>query len=135
MANRALWYRHWLELRGGFGAALVLTALLGLLYPLSVFGPSGWFRESDRLAKEVRAYESSLPAMGADQFFPWAGHVWVTTLAALVIGIFLAGTGIRHRWMPGHASRYYTLTLPVSRASLIATRYAAACATGFAALA
>ena len=67
--------------------------------------------------------------MGPARFLPWAAHTWVSTGAAVIVGIFLAGTGIRtNGFQPGHRSMYYTLTLPISRFGLIWTRFASACA-------
>src|SRR6185437_11333611 len=59
---------------------------------------------------------------------PWAAHTWASAGAAIIVGIFLAGTGVRtNGFQPGHPSMYYTLTLPISRFELIWTRFASAC--------
>jgi len=132
MGHPSLWYRHWLEIRGGLSVALAGVTILCFFYPIMLHGSSSWFAESGRVISELSALAPELPAMGPDRFFPWGVHVQLSTVAALIAGIFLAGTGIRtNDWSPRHPSVYYTLMLPVSRFEMIWTRFATACAAAF----
>jgi hypothetical protein len=96
----SLWYRHWLEMRVGLLVAFIGVALLSIAYPFF--------------------------AMGNDGLLP---HVWMSSGASWVLGIFVWGTGVRTSSLqPNHPSVQFTLCLPVSRVRLIMTRLAAACA-------
>lgn len=96
----ALWYRHWLEIRGGVFVAFIGVALLSIAYPFY--------------------------AVGNDGRVP---HVWVSSAASWVLGVFVWGTGVRtNALQPNHPSFLFTLCLPVSRVRLILTRLAASCA-------
>jgi hypothetical protein len=124
-----IWYRHWIEMRGGLCMAAIFMALMCLLFPVVVAGSTSWYAHSGRIIKELNALTPKLTAMGAARFLPWAAHTWVSAWAAVIVGIFLAGTGIRtNGFQPGHPSMYYTLTLPISRFELIWTRFASSCA-------
>ncbi len=127
-----IWYRHWIEIRGGLCVAAILMAFMSLLFPVILSGGTGWFARTGRIIHELDALTPQLPAMGPAEFLPWAAHTWVCAAAAVMVGIFLAGTGIRtNGFQPGHLSMYYTLTLPISRFELIWTRFASACAAGY----
>ena len=96
----SLWYRHWLEIRGGLLVAFIGVALLSAAYPFYAIGNDGW-----------------------------VPHVWVSSSASWVLGVFIWGTGVRtNALQPNHPSFQYTLALPVSRFDLILTRLAVACA-------
>jgi len=124
-----IWYRHWIEIRGGLYVAAILTAFMSLLSQLLVSSGTNWFAHSGRIIKELEALTPHLAAMGPARFLPWGAHTWASAAAAVMVGIFLAGTGIRtNGFQPGHASMYYTLTFPISRFELIWTRFASACA-------
>jgi hypothetical protein len=124
-----IWYRHWIEIHGGFCVAAILMALMSLLCQLLVSGGTNWFAHSGRIINELDALTPHLAAMGPAHFLPWGAHTWASAAAAVMVGIFLAGTGIRtNGFQPGHLSMYYTLTLPISRFELIWTRFASACA-------
>jgi hypothetical protein len=124
-----IWYRHWIEMRGGLFVAAILMAFMSLLCQLFVSGGTNWFAHSGRIIKELDALTPHLAAMGPAHFLPWGAHTWASAAAAVMVGIFLAGTGIRtNGFQPGHLSMYYTLTLPISRFELIWTRFASACA-------
>jgi hypothetical protein len=100
MAPAALWYRHWLEIRVGLLVAFIGVALLSAAYPFF--------------------------AVGNDGMVP---HVWLSSSASWVLGVFVWGTGVRtNALQPDHPSYQFTLGLPVSRVRLILTRLAAACA-------
>ena len=124
-----IWYRHWTEMRGGLCVAAVCMGAASLLFAVMVGGSTSWYAQSGRIIKEFNALTPQVTAMGPARFLPWAAHTWASAAAAIVVGIFLAGTGIRtNGFQPGHPSMYYTLTLPVSRFELIWTRFASACA-------
>ena len=117
--TRAIWYRHWLEIRFKVTIAGIAVALLCLL-PVTVVltGAAGPPPELDRS--------------------PWVvSHVW-SSGAVLFVSLVLWGTGVRTGIMaPDHPSLYYTLTLPAARFTLIWSRFvvgAAATASLFAAL-
>lgn len=100
MVSAALWYRHWLEIRGGLLVAFIGVALLSAAYPFFAAGGDG-----------------RLP------------HVWLSSAASWALGVFVWGTGVRtNALQPNHPSCQFTLGLPVSRVRLILTRLAAACA-------
>lgn len=124
-----IWYRHWIEMRGGFCVAAACMILACLLFAVMVGGSTGWYAQSGRIINELNALAPQMTAMGPARFLPWAAHTWVSAAAAIIVGIFLAGTGIRtNGFQPGHPSMHYTLTLPVSRIELMWTRFASACA-------
>lgn len=108
--TRAILYRHWLEMRGGLAAAGVVVALVSM-FNLVAFSlvPIAW-ANAERVASSI-------------------DHNWSSGAAALFLGLFLGGTGLRtNSFPPGHPSLYYTLTLPASRFALICTRLVVACA-------
>ena len=116
--TRAIWYRHWLEIRFAATVAGIAVGLLCLLHVTVVsLGATGAPPEPDRI--------------------PWlVGYAWSFGAAALFAGLLLGGTGIRTGGLePGHPSLYYTLTLPASRFGLIWTRFAVAAAAAAALLA
>jgi len=124
-----IWYRHWIEMRGGLRVAAVFIALMCPLFQLAVRGGTNWYAHSGRIIQELNALTPELTAMGPANFLPWGAHTWVSAAAAVIVGIFLAGTGIRtNGFQPGHSSIHYTLTLPISRYELIWTRFAGSCA-------
>lgn len=124
-----IWYRHWIEMRGGLCVAAILMALMSLLCQLLVIGGTNWFAQSGHILKELDALTPHLTAMGPARFLPWGAHTWASAAAAVFVGLFLGGTGIRtNGFQPGHKSMYYTLTLPISRFELLWTRFASACA-------
>jgi hypothetical protein len=124
-----IWYRHWIEMRGGLCVAAVFMTLMCLLFPVVVVGSTSWYAQSGRIVSLFQALVPQLTEMGPARFLPWAAHTWMSAGAAVIVGIFLACTGIRtNGFQPGHPSMYYTLTLPISRFELIWTRFASACA-------
>jgi hypothetical protein len=128
-----IWYRHWIEMRGGLCVAVGCMAAACLLFAAAVGGSTSWYAQSGRIISEFQALVPRLTAMGPARFLPWAAHTWVSAGAAVFVGIFLAGTGIRtNGFQPGHLSMYYTLTLPISRFDLIWTRFASSCAAVYA---
>jgi hypothetical protein len=123
-----IWYRHWIEMRGGLCVAASCMAAACLLFAAAVGGSTSWYAQSGRTISEFQALVPQFTAMGPARFLPWAAHTWASAGAAIIVGIFLAGTGIRtNGFQPGHPSMYYTLTLPISRFELIWTRFASAC--------
>jgi hypothetical protein len=101
----AILYRHWLELR-----FLVLATL------------PPWI---------VLSAGTAVFAVGlAPDVSPVRLHAWALSIAVVVAGLVFGGTGIRSGLEPGHRSVYFTLSLPVSRFTLVWTRlYTAAAIT------
>lgn len=100
--NRAIFYRHWLEIRGGLAVTGVATALIAAIGFLVVTTSSGSGPETYSLGTLA----------------------WTTAVAGLVAAIVVTGSGIRtNAFQPGHPSFQYTLTLPVHRTSWIFTRF------------
>ncbi|MGH9648657.1 MAG: hypothetical protein ACRD4E_17780, partial [Bryobacteraceae bacterium] len=131
-----IWYRHWIEMRGGLTVAAVCTALVCLAFPGMVYGSTSWFEQSGKIITELDTLRLALPEMGPERFLTWGAHSLLCAVAAIGFGVFLGGTGIlTNGFVPGHPSAYYTLTLPVSRFDLIWTRFACACAAAYALLA
>jgi len=124
-----IWYRHWIEMRGGARVAAGCMVVACLLFSLVVSGSTSWYAKTGRIIIELNALVPQLAAMGPARFLPWGAHTYASAAAAIIVGIFLAGTGIRtNGFQPGHLSMYYTLTLPISRFELMWTRFAGACA-------
>ena len=124
-----IWYRHWIEMRGGLLVAAGCVVVACLLFSLILSGSTSWYAKTGRIIVELTALVPQLTEMGPARFLPWGAHTYACAAAAIIIGIFLAGTGIRtNGFQPGHSSMYYTLTLPISRSELIWTRFASSCA-------
>jgi len=124
-----IWHRHWMEMRGGLCVAACCMVAACLLFALFVSGSTSWYAKSGRVIVELNVLVPRLAAMGPARFLLWGAHTYACAAAAIIVGIFLAGTGIRtNGFQPGHASMYYTLSLPISRFELIWTRFASACA-------
>lgn len=124
-----IWYRHWIEIRSGLCVAAIVMALMSMLFPVVVGGSTGWYAHSGRVITELDALTPHLTAVGPARFLPWGAHTWASAAAAMMVGLFLGGTGIRtNGFQAAHLSMYYTLTLPISRFELIWTRFASACA-------
>lgn len=128
--TRAIWYRHWLEIRGGLLVAAVIVGVFAvLLYPVFVLTSSAALDEARVISGYFAAFGDLLGPFGSERYFPWGAHVWICGLTAYMVGVFLAGSGIRSNSLtPFHPSHLYTLTLPVSRTRLLCTRFAASCA-------
>jgi hypothetical protein len=124
-----IWYRHWIEIRSGLCVAAVFMTLMCLLFLVEVFGGTSSYAHTGQIVSALNALTPQLAAMGPERFLPWGAHTWASAAAAVMVGIFLAGTGIRtNGFQPGHLSMYYTLTLPISRFELMWTRFVSACA-------
>ncbi len=103
--TRAIWYRHWLEIRFPVTIAGIAVALLCVIHVTVVSLDATAALESHRVAGI-------------------AGPVWSSGAVVLFL-LLLWGTGVR---TGGHPSLYYTLTLPAARFTLIWTRFAVAAA-------
>ena len=117
--TRAIWYRHWLEIRFRVTIAGIAAALLCLLpVRAALLGAAGPPPELDRS--------------------PWVAEHIRSSGTLLLASLVLWGTGVRTGIVAAdHPSLYYTLTLPAARFTLIWTRFvvgAAATAALFAAL-
>jgi len=99
----AVFYRHWLEIRGGLLVTGIATAVFGAISVVALVGSRG-------------SGEGTM-ALGT--------HAWMTAIVALVAAIVVNGSGIRtNDFQLCHPSFQYTLTLPVHRTSWILTRFA-----------
>jgi hypothetical protein len=100
----AVFYRHWLEIRGGLVFLGIVTSIASLI-----------------------AFAALMSSAGSGQDpFALSTHAWMTAIVALLAAIVVTGSGIRtNGFQPGHTSLQYTLTLPVSRSAWILTRFAA----------
>jgi hypothetical protein len=122
--QHGVWYRHWLELRELLAITFVITVVIGAYVASkqsspSVVGPvlfrslpPGW--DHADLERMSTLYTHAVAAM-----------------SILGSTVLLAGAGTRSfdwRMRPVTASTYYTLSLPVSRLRLVATRVAVTCA-------
>ena len=100
--TRAIWYRHWLEIRIPVTIAGIAVAPLCLIVVTAALVPGGLPPDLDR---------------------PWAaGHIGLFSLV-LAVSLVLGGTGVRTGMASRHPSQYYTLTLPAARFTLIWTRF------------
>lgn len=95
-----LWYKGWLETRGKMLFALLIT-----------FFPVVMLRNKAALNAGIGE---------------WAGQIATLSFFWTIVPLFLAGSGIKTQTLLAkrglHASMYYTLSLPVSRLRLFATR-------------
>lgn len=129
----AIVYRHWLELRHPVLVLLVAAALMSLLFPFGVHGMSTHLAETGNLAREIRAIGSSVDRIPRTLVVPWAMHVQLLALLTILAPIVIVGTGLGEPsrsgpLSPRHPSLLFTLSLPLSRATLVVTRFAAALA-------
>jgi hypothetical protein len=107
-----IWYRHWLEIR----YTLVVTIVLA-------FGMGGLFASQIGEGPLSRELVGSRIAASLDRqsLLAWAAYVNRVGLSAWMIAVFLGSTGLRSLFHPT-GSPAFTLTLPVSRRRIIATR-------------
>jgi hypothetical protein len=130
MISRALWHRHWVDSVGGLIVAVPITLLLCVRF-------LWYFLSSFHLPAYVEGYRNSLsPLFWPETALPfaaesdpqrllvWETHASVTIWLCVGLLLFIWGSGIRsNNLWPGHASIHFNLTLPVSRARLVLTRY------------
>lgn len=129
---RSLWRRHWLEIRGGLLVAAIAVAILCLVYPLLALLGTSELERTGRIAAGSADFASQLQRLSPEGFLSWRAHAWLLSVAVLLLGLAVPGTGIRtNNLQAGHPSLVFTLTLPVSRFDLIWTRFAASCAATF----
>src|SRR5690606_16838681 len=129
----AIFYRHWLELRRPVVVLLVAAALMSLLFPWAVHGVSSYLAETGNLAREVRNVGPAGERMPRSLVVAWAMHVQLLALLTILAPILIVGTGLGEPsrsgpLSPRHPSMLFTLSLPLSRATLVVTRFAAALA-------
>lgn len=132
----AIWYRHWLEMRSAIYVIAVVAVAVVLIYAFAVYGIGTYLAESGNLSKEVRDLAPLAPNLPASLVVPWGVHV--RALGFLVVALPVLAT-CRERYgnhmtgpfTPRHPSVTFTMSLPVSRTWLTATRVGAACAVAF----
>jgi hypothetical protein len=128
-----IWYRHWLELRKLILVASIVTLLGAVGYGLAVFSAADYFATTGRFAHGSARFEAIRPMIAGPSLIPWGIHsLFVGFFALFVAGVFV-GTGLGSganstRSSIQHPSVYFTLSLPVARESLVASRLAAAVA-------
>jgi hypothetical protein len=128
-----IWYRHWLELRRLILVAGIVTLLGAVGYGFAVYAAADYFATTGRFADGSARYEAIRRMTAGPHLIPWAIHsIFVGFLALFVSGVFV-GTGLGSganatRGSSQHSSVYFTLSLPVARESLVASRLGAAVA-------
>ncbi len=125
-----IWYRHWLELRRPMCIALVVAAGMILLYPIAVHGYSTHLAETGNLARQIRDIGPAVDRVSLTLVVPWAVHVQFLTFLTVVVPVFFSGSCLNTpsqagMLAPRHASVLFTLSLPLSRQTLVLTRLAA----------
>lgn len=113
--------RHASEFLGGFLVAVAVTVVLGIAFAITV----------GLNAPPVASADSVLPdavvppaALDNAELFGWSLHALFVVLGAIGLGQFVWGNGVRPNSLtPNHPSLYYTLSLPVSRTTLVLSRY------------
>jgi hypothetical protein len=130
--TRALWYRHWLDLRSGFYASVVFVGLMAVGYAVAVYGVLDFYGDTGRYAREVMQYRPILES-APERLIPWILHAQFMTLFALLAPLMLHGSGYASQQRRGvvgadHPSVGFTLTLPVSRFKMVKTRLGAGAA-------
>lgn len=126
---RAIWYRHWMEMRGALLVSAVVIGILAAAYPVILLGSTSWYAETGEIVGELDSFRVAFGELEGANFVVWGLHTQVSLIAAILVGWFLAGSGVRtNSGTPLHPSVQYTLTLPVARFELLWTRWAAACA-------
>jgi hypothetical protein len=117
-----IWYRHWLEIRPTLIVVVVMAFGMGGLFT--------WQIGEGPLARELTG--SSLAAsLDRRAVLTWAMYVNRLGMSAWLLALFLGSTGLRSTFNPA-GSPAYTLTLPVSRRTLMLTRIATTLALGLA---
>lgn len=128
----AIWYRHWLEVRSPLWRLLVIAALVVVLYPILVQDAATYLEESGLLRHDIRNLEPLVPGVPQSALVPWAIHADMLALWAVVLPVVWSVNG-RNLVSPlgpsgpSHASAFFTLSLPISRARLVMTRWVAGC--------
>ena len=128
-----LWYRHWLELRRLILVAGIVTLLGAVGYGFAVTSAADYFATPGRLSHGSARYEAIRPMISGPQLIPWAIHSLFVGFFALFAHWLFVGTGLgpgasATRGNSQHPSVYFTLSLPVARESLVASRISAAIA-------
>jgi hypothetical protein len=124
-----IWYRHWLELRPVMllGCVAALVASVGYGYAVA---DAGNFALPGQDVATAHAMRGIIPA---PHLVPWAFHTLIVGFLVLFISPFFQGTGFAAiasatTLRVGHPSRYFTASLPLSRAGVIVSRLVAAVA-------
>jgi hypothetical protein len=112
--------RHASEFIGGFIVAVLATLVLGVVFAvIASVGPPA----SD--AGNLRPDAVEPPAaLDGSAVLGWTLHSIFVVLGAIGLGQFIWGNGIRPNSLSAnHPSIYHTLSLPVSRTTLVLSRY------------
>lgn len=122
-SSGALWYRHWLELRGPIRTMLIFGAGLVLFFPIAVHGYSSFLAETGKLAGDILAIGPAVDRVPPAAVVPWAVHVHFLALFTVVAPLLLSSFG----WLGWGGSRsrgapLFTWSLPVSRLTFVLTR-------------
>jgi hypothetical protein len=132
-----IWYRHWLELRRPAAALLALALFGGFFYASSLAAEIAGVQARHELRRGIaRSFAPLLAELTPTQATVVAVHAQSTIYLILAAFLILAGNGLRvvqfqatGGWDSGATlpvrSAVYTLSLPLSRTRLIATRAAA----------
>jgi hypothetical protein len=117
-----IWYRHWLEIR----PALIVVIVLA-------FGMAGLFAYQigeGPLSREL-ATSHLVGLFDRPAVLSWAMYANRVGVSAWIVALILGSTGLRSLSLSSPiGSLAFTLTLPVSRRRLIATRLATTVAVG-----
>lgn len=113
MTLQPIYFRHWLEMRYRLISAAVIAIVTGLLYAVAIYGTLDYYREYGKFADEVRGAVHLLPRMGPERLIVWGVHVQLLSIAIMVAIAALADWTRIDAW---------TLSLPISRTRIYATR-------------
>jgi len=109
------WYRYWLEVRPRLWFLAVIALSTGATTP-------NWAR-SGRIAPELLGTDLAR-SIGRESLFDWVGFSAQMSFFAWAAASCLMGNGLRAAWSRRDVTASYTLTLPVSRRTLIWTHQA-----------
>jgi hypothetical protein len=130
--TRALWYRHWLDLRSGFYTAAAFVVLMIVVYAFAVYGITTFYRDTGGYARQIIKFKPTLES-APERLIPWLVHAQHMTLLGLLAPLMLHGSGYASQQRRGvvgsdHPSVAFTLALPVPRFEMVWTRLAAGAA-------
>jgi hypothetical protein len=125
---RAIWYRHWLELRWPVAVLCALTLAAAIGYGFAVESAAGYLARSGKLTQEIARYEAIRQMSRGPQLVPLGVHTFFVAFLAIWGSSLFRGNGLdthtRGNWTR-HGSLYFTVSLPLSRSWIVASRTAA----------